>query len=170
MPPRVAGTTSLLEAPPRHPEATATVLPAFDVAMEADACRIAHARLISGAWLKRLCGMVDERADLVLVVVSELCTNAVLHGRADAFQLRGWTRSDGRIRLEVQDWSPSVAPRPQNVDLMEVGGRGLFLVEAFVKEELGGTWGFAGDGAIAWCEVPLNSSTGGHTLLQEPSR
>jgi two-component sensor histidine kinase len=158
MPPRVAGSTRLLEAPPsRLPEVPVAGLPVFDVAIRAEPSRVGHARRITSAWLKQRCGMADVRTALLLLVVSELCTNAIQHGRTEAFGLRGWMRSDGQVRLEVQDGSPSAIPSPQHVDPMEEGGRGLLLVEVLVRGDLGGSWGFNEDGTVAWCQVPVHA-------------
>ncbi|MEU9168516.1 ATP-binding protein [Streptomyces sp. NPDC048420] len=163
------GLTSLLEASPHSAvEAPTTVLPVFDTAVEADPSYVGHVRRLTGVWLKLLCGMEGERADLVLLVVSELCTNAILHAQAEAFGLRGRLKSDGHVRIEVHDWSPSAAPRPRSVGPMNESGRGLFLVKAFVTQELGGSWGFSEDGAVAWCEVPLSSSHSDRVWREPP--
>jgi anti-sigma regulatory factor (Ser/Thr protein kinase) len=123
--------------------------------MLAEARRIEHARRIARAWLSRQCRMTKPRTDAMEIIVSELCTNAVLHGSASAFGLRGVVSAEGRVRLEVRDSTPWQAPSPQCPGLLEEHGRGLFLVDALV-DELSGTWGFCDNGTVAWCLVPVH--------------
>ena len=94
-----------------------------------------------------------EIVDDVLLVVSELVSNVVMHAgltAAGEIEFRLWT--DGRIRVEVKDRGrgfdrtekpPGPGPR--------VGSRGLRLVEV-----LSSHWGIVeGDGVLAWAEVQL---------------
>ena len=169
MSPRAIGAASLLEVPPLQVrEAPISVTPCFDVAVRADPSRVERARRITKAWLSLRCLMAEDRVDVLVVVVSELCTNAIVHGRVDEVGLRGRMDAEGRVRLEVRD-APSAVPSPQHVDSAAESGRGLFLVDAFVTE-LGGTWGFTPDGATAWCEVPLASEVDDRAPVQEMPR
>ncbi|MCX4571413.1 ATP-binding protein [Streptomyces viridodiastaticus] len=111
-------------------------------------------RRVVRAWTRCHCRMPSDQADIVLVVMSELCTNAVLHGSRDAFHVRGWVSAAGELRFEVDDRTPSVPPAPGSPGADAESGRGLLLVDALVRE-LGGTWGFSDDGARAWCALPL---------------
>lgn len=154
MPPRAAELVSPSEAPARRLRRIPTeALPGFDAVILAEARRIEHARRIVTAWLRQQCRMTKPRAEALEIVISELCTNAVLHGRAAAFGLRGVASADGAIRLEVRDGTPCRVPSPQCPGLMEENGRGLFLVDALVGE-LDGTWGFRDNGTVAWCLIP----------------
>ncbi|HEX7167839.1 MAG TPA: ATP-binding protein [Acidimicrobiales bacterium] len=86
-------------------------------------------------------------ADLAVLLVSELATNAVLHARTD-YVVR-LTSNDGRVRVEVQDAnerSPSIAHAPPEA----TSGRGLQLVQT-----LSAGWGVEGrpDGKVVWFEV-----------------
>ncbi|MEO3975619.1 ATP-binding protein [Streptomyces sp. CAU 1734] len=111
------------------------------------------ARLIAGQWL---IAWDHPRGtplfDTVALVVAELTSNAVLHGRVPGmdFVLR-LVRDDERgvIRVEVSDAHPGlparVAPRPD-----EDHGRGMLLVDA-----LAASWGVrdgAGSGKTVWAE------------------
>jgi anti-sigma regulatory factor (Ser/Thr protein kinase) len=83
--------------------------------------------------------------DDVILVVSELVTNAVLHGGgAPVLRL---TATEQRLRIEVTDNS-SVLPalRPSGAN----GGWGLRLVG-----RLGVSWGTTrrGTGKVVWCEL-----------------
>lgn len=91
-----------------------------------------------------------ELADDVLLCVSELVTNAVLHGVPPGRQLRLLLRYDVRaLVVEVHDSGPGV---PHIVHDGDEGGRGLLLVAALsdkweVRErELGKT---------VWCEFAV---------------
>ncbi|MEU4309883.1 ATP-binding protein [Streptomyces rochei] len=132
----------------------AAAVPSFDAVILAEARRIEHARRIARAWLSWQCGMTKPRTDALEIIVSELCTNAVRHGGAPVFGLRGVVPAEGHVRLEVRDGTPCAAPSPQCPGLLEERGRGLFLVDALV-DELSGTWGFCDNGAVAWCLVPV---------------
>ena len=83
----------------------------------------------------------------VLVVVSELATNAVRHARSP-FTLR-IVRADGEVRVEVEDRS-TAAPAPRQPDRGAPGGRGLPLIDA-----LADAWGFEprAGGKQVWANV-----------------
>ncbi|WP_030986814.1 ATP-binding protein [Streptomyces sp. NRRL S-1813] len=95
-----------------------------------------------------------ERAEAVLLCVSELATNALRHGvpPGRGFQLYVWPPAGGVLRLEVHDsgdgW-PRVRTGGGPVD---EGGRGLLLVEALADK-----WGVGErmPGKIVWCEFAL---------------
>ena len=86
-------------------------------------------------------GELEESAELG---VSELVTNAVLHGRTP-MTIVVRRRAGGRVRVEVVDRS-AAAPRQRRFDLSATTGRGLRLVESLshdwgvevVPAELGG--------------------------------
>jgi serine phosphatase RsbU (regulator of sigma subunit)/anti-sigma regulatory factor (Ser/Thr protein kinase) len=94
-----------------------------------------------------------DRVDMLVLLCSELVTNAVLHAAAPS-EVRLRVR-DGRVRLEVHDPSPQVpVARPQNVGA--TNGRGMVLVDA-----LADSWGVeVGDGLpdvgkTVWVELAL---------------
>ena len=74
----------------------------------------------------------------VLLVTSELVTNAILHSRSG----KGWVRigvvdtGNGLIGIEVLDDGAATVPFPRMPDNGEVCGRGLWLVD-----ELSAQWG-----------------------------
>jgi hypothetical protein len=88
----------------------------------------------------------DDVKDDVLLIVSELVTNAVCHALAPV-ALRLSTPSPGTVRIEVSDGGPRAASTPREPG---DGGRGLALVCALAKEH-GRTAGPAG--ATSWAEV-----------------
>jgi anti-sigma regulatory factor (Ser/Thr protein kinase) len=93
-----------------------------------------------------------ERADDVLLCVSELATNALVHGvpPGRGFLLRLLPYDGGGLRVEVHDSGDGVpaVPQPDAGEPGE-GGRGLLLVA-----ELADRWGVGGrsPGKVVWCE------------------
>ncbi len=88
-----------------------------------------------------------ELCDSVALLVSEVATNALVHGTGDV-QVRVTTRG-GLLRIEVTDDSPRM-PVPRAAGLLEEGGRGLALVESLADD-----WGVQrqGNGKIVWFEL-----------------
>ncbi|MFJ8804418.1 MULTISPECIES: ATP-binding protein [unclassified Streptomyces] len=107
----------------------------------AAARRFAHETL--AGW-----GLVGtEQADDVLLCVSELATNALVHAVPPGRHFRVFLRYDGTVlRVEVHDSGPGT---PRIADRADEGGRGLLLVAAFADR-----WGVdARDpGKAVWCE------------------
>ncbi|MFI9272727.1 ATP-binding protein [Kitasatospora sp. NPDC052896] len=86
------------------------------------------------------------------LLVSELVTNAVLHGRARGRLLRARFELEGeRLRIEVHDAREERWPQRGGGAWEAEGGRGLVLVEALVVG-----WGAgartSGVGKVVWCE------------------
>lgn len=125
-----------------------------DVAFVREASRVEQARRIGTAWLRHVCRMPTARVDSAEVVISELVSNAISYGHSTTIGFRIRQRADGQVRLEINDHSPSATPELRRAAPDAEGGRGLWLVDALVAE-LGGTWGFSGDGTVAWCVLPL---------------
>ncbi|WP_328769648.1 ATP-binding protein [Streptomyces sp. NBC_00286] len=111
---------------------------------------------------------VDEPlAETLILLVSELVTNAVVHTGSPAvlrLSLPGTAPDAGAgdgtagqapatVRLEVADTSAR-PPRPRCVDNDETGGRGLALVDGLADR-----WGWSPEGAgkRIWCEVDRSS-------------
>jgi anti-sigma regulatory factor (Ser/Thr protein kinase) len=94
-----------------------------------------------------------EDPTLLLLVVSELVTNAVLHG-AEPIEMCAWVER-GTVRVEVSDSDPDVStvvtpPRASE----QIGGRGLEIVETVAR-----SWGAIPNdtGKIVWAELESNS-------------
>lgn len=96
---------------------------------------------------------IDEQAEVVLLLTSEVVTNAVVHGgphRPGAeIQVRV-EHLEGRTRVEVSDASRT-APIVGAPSLQVESGRGLVLVDT-----LASTWGvtLTDSGKVVWFEVP----------------
>jgi anti-sigma regulatory factor (Ser/Thr protein kinase) len=95
-------------------------------------------------------GLADaERSGDVLLCVSELATNALVHGVPPGRQFRVFLRYDGRVlRVEVHDSGGGV-PRVDQAGDGDEGGRGLLLVAALADK-----WGVAERdlGKVVWAE------------------
>jgi len=88
-----------------------------------------------------------ESRDDALLVVSELVTNAVVHGRGDLRVVMVYT--DDRLRLEVHD-GDSNPPVQREFRSAEPGGYGLNIVDQLCEE-----WGWASTdgGKLVWCHL-----------------
>jgi anti-sigma regulatory factor (Ser/Thr protein kinase) len=89
----------------------------------------------------------DVDADTVALLVSEVATNALVHGRGRV-RVRVRPTSSG-LRVEVHDGNPAL-PARRRATPMDEGGRGIALVEA-----LSSGWGaeHTDDGKSVWFEV-----------------
>ncbi|MQY12976.1 hypothetical protein SRB5_31160 [Streptomyces sp. RB5] len=94
----------------------------------------------------------DPSAETLILIISELVTNAVVHtGRPAELMLRlpRPVGAAGTLRVEVVDGSAR-APRPRQAAAEETHGRGLELVEVLADR-----WGWQveSSGKRIWCEV-----------------
>ena len=89
---------------------------------------------------------VASDPDCVGLVVTELLTNALLHGREPVEVRASTTRH--KLRIEVHDSSEAV-PQQRDADPSDVTGRGLMLVAGLVER-----WGVdqSGNGKYVWAE------------------
>jgi anti-sigma regulatory factor (Ser/Thr protein kinase) len=88
-------------------------------------------------------------ADDAALLVSELVTNAVVHGRSDVV-LHVW-RTDSGVRVEIADRHPG-PPALRRPDPEALGGRGLYLVDTLAQD-----WGVrpAKPGKAVWFELEV---------------
>jgi hypothetical protein len=94
----------------------------------------------------------EPLAETLILLVSELVTNAVVHTGCTAVLrlfLPGAAADPAPVRLEVADASTR-APVPRCVDGDATGGRGLALVDGLADR-----WGWSTEGAgkRIWCEL-----------------
>lgn len=98
---------------------------------------------------------LEHLEDSAALGVSELVTNAVLHGRT-AFTVSIRSYGGGRVRIEVADMSMGL-PRQRRFDSMATTGRGLRIVES-VSTRWGVDYSEDGVGKTVWFE-PTNEET-----------
>lgn len=93
---------------------------------------------------QRLIHLPDESLDVVILLTSELVTNAVLHGAGPVAVHMSW--GDWGVLVEVEDQSPEW-PVPQAMDRDALNGRGLILVDGLSSD-----WGVlaVGTGKKVW--------------------
>ncbi|WP_200301461.1 SpoIIE family protein phosphatase [Streptomyces adelaidensis] len=93
---------------------------------------------------------VESEADTVLLVVSELVTNALVH--TDGRVRLDLTLLSDRLRVAVADASPRTPVKPTSIGWEATGGRGILLVEA-----MSSAWGTVpvSGGKQVWAQVPL---------------
>ncbi|KUN97623.1 hypothetical protein AQJ67_29860 [Streptomyces caeruleatus] len=94
----------------------------------------------------------EPLAETLILLVSELVTNAVVHTGCPAvlrLSLPGGAQDHTTVRLEVADRSGQ-APVPRCADGDATGGRGLALVDGLADR-----WGWSAEGAgkRIWCEL-----------------
>jgi len=104
--------------------------------------------------LRALGEAIPERLyDDLSLLVNELVTNSIRHAKLGA---DGWIKvyaavSSGVVRAEVTDSGVGFSPVIAQPALMDVGGRGLFLLEGLADR-----WGVSQDGQTrAWFEIDL---------------
>ncbi|MEU6537700.1 ATP-binding protein [Streptomyces sp. NPDC047000] len=98
-------------------------------------------------------GVADELADSVVLVTSELVTNAVTHSGSERIVYRLYG-TGGVVRVEVEDQNRGHRlPAPRRPGPEEQSGRGLLLVGTLSRD-----WGVApapdgGPGRVVWAEL-----------------
>ncbi|GAA0435445.1 ATP-binding protein [Streptomyces luteireticuli] len=100
-------------------------------------------------------GLDDSLAEALILVISELVTNAVVHTGCPAV-LRMFFPG-GTVRVEVADFSAR-PPRRRCAGGDETGGRGLELVDGLADR-----WGWQPEGAgkRIWCEIDRRPGASG---------
>ncbi|MEU3050044.1 ATP-binding protein [Streptomyces sp. NPDC006984] len=145
---RDALTTPLLDASP----AADTFRHGFELPARAES--VSRARRRVGEVLHRW-GVTGDDRETVLLVVSELVTNAVVHtgGHLVSCLLH---RTADRLRVTVHDQGSGPSGPRVCRDAQGERGRGLLLVEA-VSLAWGSYDGERGAGRSVWCELPLHA-------------
>jgi PAS domain-containing protein/anti-sigma regulatory factor (Ser/Thr protein kinase) len=109
---------------------------------------VGHARRFTARTLRSW--EVEEGRDTVLLVVSELVTNALVHTQG---QVRlDLTLAGDRLRVAVSDASPRTPVKAESADWEATGGRGMLLVAAVTA-----AWGSVplSGGKQVWGEIAL---------------
>jgi anti-sigma regulatory factor (Ser/Thr protein kinase) len=113
-------------------------------------------------FVRRVLGPVPI-VDEAVLLVSELCTNALQHtasGREGSFVVVVLPGSDS-VRVEVRDEGSGPAPVPHPIDVLAEDGRGLGLVGLIADD-----WGYSGDcqGRSVFFELTWQSPGKGEQL------
>jgi anti-sigma regulatory factor (Ser/Thr protein kinase) len=139
--------------PPSRPDSAASGAAELGhVVLDADN-EVAQARALIHEFHVSL-GAVGALIDDVVLVTSELVTNAVLHGSPPVGLL---ARASSRwLHVEVHDHS-SAMPLPQDADDYDEHGRGLGIVAALAIR-----WGTRPTtaGKVVWAEIDGDAGTG----------
>jgi anti-sigma regulatory factor (Ser/Thr protein kinase) len=105
-------------------------------------------------------GLVGEAIEPAVLVVTELLSNAIDHGRGPVRIVVELL--DPGVHVEVHDGAPE-PPKLQPRDVLQARGRGLQLVEALSLR-----WGWIDDppGKLVWADVPTEwpASPTAHTV------
>jgi anti-sigma regulatory factor (Ser/Thr protein kinase) len=135
-------------ADPRPSDATATQ--AIDLSLP----RTAEAPMLARAATRKLCERLplsDSRCQILLVLVSEVVTNAVKYsdGARDAgIAFRAAEMGDGAVRIDVYDGGTGFQPQPRDPSAADRGW-GLYLVDRESQ-----SWGVdASAGTRVWFEL-----------------
>lgn len=89
-------------------------------------------------------GLVDS----VQLLISELVTNALRYGTADAVVFR-FVLAEKAVLIEVDDGSPA-QPQVRAAGPAEESGRGMLLVSVLADD-----WGTSFDGTRTWCSLAI---------------
>ncbi|WP_086831857.1 ATP-binding protein [Streptomyces sp. NRRL B-24572] len=96
-------------------------------------------------------GIGDDEplAETLVLLISELVTNAVVHTGCPAVLRMLFAAGGGGVRVEVADTSDR-PPQPRHAEGDDTNGRGLELVDGLADR-----WGWQpeGVGKSIWCEV-----------------
>lgn len=91
-------------------------------------------------------GVRDRDAvGIVQLLVSEIVTNAIVHGSADSVSMRLSCDDRGEVLIEVDDHSPG-GPELREAGPEDESGRGMRLVARLARD-----WGRTG--TCTWCTV-----------------
>jgi anti-sigma regulatory factor (Ser/Thr protein kinase) len=115
--------------------------------------RTAAAPSVARGFLRAWAGgtLPADRLDTARLLVSELVTNAVLHGRGEV-NLRAWLRPDA-LRVEVRDQGGAFAHEGRRPNAPMAGGWGLQMVSMQSSR-----WGVSSECARVWFELDLHEA------------
>ena len=115
--------------------------------------RAAEAPGVARSFLRAWAGgaLQADQLDTATLLVSELVSNAVLHGEGEV-TLRVWVRPDA-LRVEVRDQGGAFAPESRGPEARATGGWGLQMVSMQSSR-----WGISVECARVWFELDLDAA------------
>lgn len=111
----------------------------------------------------------EEAIELVSLLVTELITNAVRHGRFSRYRNPRITlhldlARDGTVHIDVVNEGPGFEPEPATTEIRD-GGLGLRLVDRLARR-----WGVEANGETkVWLELPVPSGRGRPAMRSAPA-
>ncbi|MEV8333888.1 ATP-binding protein [Streptomyces niveus] len=120
------------------------------MSFDADPRHVETARRVTAAVLGKASITDCETVGTVQLLVSELVTNAIVHGNADSVGLQLTCDDLGEVLIKVDDHS-SGSPEVREPCADDEGGRGMQLVTYFASE-----WGRKG--TSTWCTLHVGSA------------
>ncbi|WP_405613903.1 ATP-binding protein [Streptomyces sp. NBC_01511] len=122
------------------------------MSFDADPGHVERARRVTAAVLGKAGVRDRDVVGTVQLLVSEIVTNAVVHGTANSVSLRITCDTAGEVLIEVDDHSAG-APELREAGPEDEGGRGMRLVTYFARD-----WGRKG--TCTWCTVRVGPVSG----------
>ncbi|EST24911.1 hypothetical protein M877_24170 [Streptomyces niveus NCIMB 11891] len=123
------------------------------MSFDADPRHVETARRVAADVLGEA-GVSDRDAiGTVQLLVSEIVTNAIIHGSADSVSLRLSCDDRAEVLIEVDDHSPG-SPEVREAGPEDESGRGMRLVAHFARD-----WGRKG--TCTWCTVVAGPAAAG---------
>ncbi|MFI6083304.1 ATP-binding protein [Streptomyces sp. NPDC051217] len=121
------------------------------MSFDAQSRHVEVARRVTAAVLGEAGVRDRDTIGTVQLLVSEIVTNAIIHGDANSVSFRITCDTDGEALIEVDDHS-SGSPEVREAGPEDEGGRGMRLVTYFARD-----WGRKG--TCTWCTVPVGAVT-----------
>ncbi|MFE3211425.1 ATP-binding protein [Streptomyces niveus] len=135
------------------PGADAAGPSAAALVFDAEPRHVETARRVTAAVLVEAGVRDRDVVGTVQLLVSEIVTNAIVHGDADLVSFRvTCDAAAGEVLIEVDDHSAG-APEVRDSGPEDEGGRGMQLVAYFARD-----WGRKG--TCTWCTVPVGPVAG----------
>ncbi|MFC8078137.1 ATP-binding protein [Streptomyces sp. NPDC057307] len=120
-----------------------------DMSFDADPRHVKAARRVTAAVLERAGVRDREMVGTVQLLVSEIVTNAIVHGTANSVSFQVTCDPAGDVLIQVDDHS-SGGPEVREPGPDDEGGRGMQLVSFLARD-----WGRKG--TCTWCTFTAGS-------------
>lgn len=121
-----------------------------EMSFDTDPRRVEAARQVTAAVVGRAGVRDRDVVGTVQLLVSEIVTNAIVHGNANSVSFQLTCDAAGEVLIEVDDHS-SGGPEVREAGPDDEGGRGMQLVSFFARD-----WGRKG--TCTWCTFTARSS------------